>query len=65
MTAKSEFTLAIQEALEKAVLAERERCAKVCESRQSRVSNGNGVSYQSFDAASVEAGYCADSIRKG
>ena len=48
-----------------ATARERERCAKVCESRQQWVSNGNGLSYLSWDPASVEAGRCADAIRRG
>ncbi len=41
-----------------------ERCAKICEARRQTVSNGSGVSYYSHDPASVEAGYCADAIRR-
>ena len=51
-------------ALKAALETERERCAKVCESRRRTVSNGNGTSYWSHEPASVEAGHCADDIRK-
>lgn len=43
---------------------EREACAKVCEARRRTVSNGNGLSFVATDAATAEAGYCADAIRE-
>jgi hypothetical protein len=45
-----------------AVEAALRKAADVCSSRQRRISNGNGLSYQSTDAASIEAGYCAEAI---
>ena len=38
-------------------------CAEICREKVKRVSNGNGISYQSFDPASVMAEYCEETIR--
>ena len=38
-------------------------CAEICRRKVQRVSNGNGISYQSFDPASVMAEYCEETIR--
>ena len=40
----------------------REKCKKACESRQLWVRSENGLSFLSWDAASKEAGFCADAI---
>lgn len=50
-------------ALKERLKTERERCAKACDARRRTVSNGNGLSMFSHDPASVEAAYCADTIR--
>ena len=42
---------------------ENEACAKVCDRRVQRVSNGQGISYQSFDPASVMAQSLSEAIR--
>lgn len=50
-------------ALKARLQAERERCAKACDARRQTVSNGAGLSMWSHDPASVEASYCADTLR--